>query len=72
MLRSIRALGVSMNSEMLYAFLMGTGWFFLMGWLLALVVAYAKAFRDDAAAPWPAPQIKNAGLGGPAQHGKLR
>ena len=47
--RSLRAIGVAMNSEMLYAFLMGTGWFFLMGWLLALVIAYAKAFQGDSA-----------------------
>ena len=36
-----------MNSEMIYAFLMGTGWFFLIGWLVALIVAYAKAFQNE-------------------------
>ena len=38
---------IMMNSEMIYAFLMGTGWFFLIGWLVALIVAYAKAFQND-------------------------
>ena len=45
--RSIRAGTIIMNSEMIYAFLMGTGWFFLIGWLVALIVAYAKAFQSD-------------------------
>jgi hypothetical protein len=36
-----------MNGEILYAFLMGTGWFFLIGWLFALLVAYVKAFREE-------------------------
>jgi hypothetical protein len=26
---------------------MGTGWFFLLSWLVALGVAYAKAFGND-------------------------
>jgi hypothetical protein len=47
--RSIRAGTIIMNSEMIYAFLMGTGWFFLIGWLVALIVAYAKAFQNDEA-----------------------
>lgn len=48
MLRSLRVLGIeSVNGEMLYAFLMGTGWFFLLGWLLGLVIAYVKVFREE-------------------------
>lgn len=45
--RSLRMGTVMMNSEMIYAFLMGTGWFFLIGWLVALIVAYAKAFQNE-------------------------
>ena len=36
-----------MNSEMVYSFLMGMGWFFLVGWAVALVVACASVFRQD-------------------------
>jgi hypothetical protein len=36
-----------MNTELIYAVLMGTGWFFLISWLVALGVAYAKAFGND-------------------------
>jgi hypothetical protein len=36
-----------MNSELVYSFLIGMGWFFLMGWAIALVVACASAFRQD-------------------------
>ena len=36
-----------MNSEMVYSFLMGMGWFFLLGWAVALVVACASVFRQD-------------------------
>lgn len=44
----LRALGAAlMNSEMLYSFLMGVGWFFLVGWAVALVVACASVFRQD-------------------------
>jgi hypothetical protein len=43
-----------MNSELLYALLMGAGWVFLIGWLLALMVAYAKAFHDDDSSKWAA------------------
>ena len=38
-----------MNSEMVYSFLMGMGWFFLLGWAVALVVTCASVFRHDAA-----------------------
>ena len=36
-----------MNSELVYSFLIGMGWFFLMGWAIALVVACASAFRQE-------------------------
>ncbi len=36
-----------MNSELVYSFLMGMGWFFLMGWAIALLVACASAFRRE-------------------------
>jgi hypothetical protein len=36
-----------MNTELVYAFLMGTGWFFLISWLVAIGIAYAKAFGGD-------------------------
>jgi hypothetical protein len=36
-----------MNSELVYSFLIGIGWFFLMGWMVALVVACMSAFRED-------------------------
>lgn len=36
-----------MNSEMVYSFLMGMGWFFLIGWAVALVVTCASVFRHD-------------------------
>jgi hypothetical protein len=39
-----------MNSELVYSFLMGMGWFFLMGWAIALLVACASAFRQERAA----------------------
>ena len=41
-----------MNSELVYAFLMGMGWFFLIGWVVALMVAYVKAFRGEPV-QWP-------------------
>lgn len=45
---SARVLGATvMNSEMVYSFLMGMGWFFLLGWAVALVVACASVFRQD-------------------------
>jgi len=44
----IRVLGVSiMNSELMYSFLMGVGWFFLVGWAIALLVACASVFQKD-------------------------
>jgi hypothetical protein len=36
-----------MNSEVVYSVLMGMGWFFLVGWALALVVTCASVFRQD-------------------------
>ena len=36
-----------MNSELVYSVLMGMGWFFLVGWAVALVVACASAFRQE-------------------------
>ena len=52
-LRNMRSLGAAIvNSELAYAFLMGMGWFFLVGWLVALAVAYAKAFQGDPALHW--------------------
>jgi len=41
-----------MNSEMVYSFLMGVGWFFLLGWAVALVVTCASVFRHDGAVPF--------------------
>ncbi|HST11818.1 MAG TPA: hypothetical protein VLL05_15690 [Terriglobales bacterium] len=44
----VRVIGSAlMNSEMVYSFLMGIGWFFLLGWAVALVVACASVFRQD-------------------------
>jgi hypothetical protein len=52
-LRNVRSLGAAIvNSELAYAFLMGMGWFFLVGWLVALAVAYAKAFQGDQPLQW--------------------
>ena len=46
---TMRDLGAAfMNSEVVYSFLMGMGWFFLLGWAVALVVACASVFRLDA------------------------
>jgi len=45
---SLRDLGATLlNSEMVYSFLMGMGWFFLLGWAVALLVACASVFRQD-------------------------
>ena len=44
----VRVVGSAlMNSELVYSFLMGMGWFFLLGWAVALVVACASVFRQD-------------------------
>jgi hypothetical protein len=52
-LRNVRSLGAAfVNSELVYAFLMGMGWFFLIGWLVALAVAYVKAFRGEQPVQW--------------------
>ena len=46
---SMRDLGAAfVNSEMVYSFLIGMGWFFLLGWAIALLVACASVFRQDA------------------------
>jgi hypothetical protein len=43
-----RFLGAAfMNSEIVYSFLMGMGWFFLVSWAIALLVACASVFRQD-------------------------
>jgi Na+-translocating ferredoxin:NAD+ oxidoreductase RnfA subunit len=45
---SLHELGVAlMNSEIVYSFLMGMGWFFLVGWAIALVLTCATVFRQD-------------------------
>lgn len=36
-----------MNSELMYSFLMGMGWFFLLSWAVALLVACASVFKQD-------------------------
>jgi|HubBroStandDraft_6_1064221.scaffolds.fasta_scaffold07161_2 uncharacterized RDD family membrane protein YckC len=62
---SLRALGVAfMNSEIVYSVLMGMGWFFLVGWAVALVVACASVFRQDRT-------VQFAGLSGKVRHAKL-
>ena len=53
-----------MNSEMVYSFLMGMGWFFLLGWAVALVVACASVFRQDG-------NVRFAGLAHKLPHGKI-
>ena len=47
---TVRMVGAAfMNSELVYSFLMGMGWFFLVGWALALLVTCASVFRQDRA-----------------------
>ena len=47
---SFRLFGAAfMNSELMYSFLMGMGWFFLLSWAIALLVTCAKVFRRDRA-----------------------
>ena len=53
-----------MNSEVVYSFLMGIGWFFLVGWAVALVVACASVFRRDRG-------VRFAGMPGKLPNGKL-
>jgi len=36
-----------MNSEVVYSLLMGMGWFFLVGWAVALVVTCTSVFPHD-------------------------
>jgi hypothetical protein len=62
---SFRVLGAAlMNSEMVYSFLMGMGWFFLVGWAVALVVACASVFRQDG-------KVQFAGVSDKARGSKL-
>jgi hypothetical protein len=62
---SLRVVGAAfMNSEMVYSFLMGMGWFFLLGWAVALVVACASVFRQDG-------KIQFAGVPDKVRGGKL-
>jgi hypothetical protein len=62
---SFRVLGAAlMNSEMVYSFLMGMGWFFLVGWAVALVVACASVFRQDG-------KVQLAGVSDKARGSKL-
>jgi hypothetical protein len=62
---SFRVVGAAlMNSEMVYSFLMGMGWFFLLGWAVALVVACASVFRQDGA-------VQFAGVSDKVRGGKL-
>jgi hypothetical protein len=59
----VRVIGAGlMNSEMVYSFLMGMGWFFLLGWAVALVVACASVFRQD---------VRFAGMPGKLPNRKL-
>jgi uncharacterized RDD family membrane protein YckC len=45
---TFRLIGVTfMNSELVYSFLMGIGWLFLISWAVALLVACASVFRQD-------------------------
>jgi hypothetical protein len=60
-----RVLGAAlMNSEVVYSFLMGMGWFFLLGWAVALVVACASVFRQDG-------KVRFAGVSDKVRSGKL-
>ena len=54
MLRNtFRMIGATfMNSELVYSFLMGMGWFFLVGWAIALLVACASVFGKIARCNW--------------------
>ena len=36
-----------MNSELVYSFLMGIGWLFLISWAVALLVAWFEKYLDD-------------------------
>jgi hypothetical protein len=61
----LRVLGAALtNSEMVYSFLMGMGWFFLLGWAVALVVACASVFRQDG-------KVRFAGLAHKLPNGKF-
>jgi hypothetical protein len=61
----LRVIGSALtNSELVYSFLMGIGWFFLLGWAVALVVACASVFRQDR-------NVRFAGLAHKLPNGKL-
>jgi hypothetical protein len=47
-----------MSSEILYFCLMGLGWFFLLGWALALVAACTIVFRQSPSDPGPGTQSR--------------
>lgn len=52
-----RLIGVTlMNSELVYSFLMGMGWLFLLSWAVALLVACASVFRQDQGAQLAGPR----------------
>jgi len=36
-----------MNTDVVYAYLLNLSWFFLSGWILALLLAAVAAFRQD-------------------------
>jgi hypothetical protein len=62
---ALRVIGSAfMNSEVVYSFLMGMGWFFLVGWAVALVVACASVFRQDRG-------VRFAGMAGKLPNRKL-
>lgn len=56
-----------MNSEVVYSLLMGMGWFFLIGWAVALVVTCASVFRRDGLVQFAgvSQKVRGAVKGGP-------
>jgi multisubunit Na+/H+ antiporter MnhG subunit len=48
------------NIEIVYSFLMGMGWFFLVGWALALLIACVLVFRKN---PLASMTVEKAKLG---------
>ena len=57
-----------MNSEVVYSVLMGMGWFFLVGWAVALVVTCASVFRQDRGIQFAglSEKVRGALKGGPS------
>jgi hypothetical protein len=53
-----------MKGDFLYVCLMSLGWFFLVGWAIALVTACVVVFRQEGASdePCPAPQLARVRL----------